>query len=58
MKERNNILDKLKRPWIWNGWMLKYSSDNPKRDREIVMDAVKLDGQAIQFASEDLHRDI
>ena len=25
-EKRNNILEKLKRPWSWNEWRIKYSS--------------------------------
>ena len=40
-QDRNNILELLNRPWSWNEWVLKDASDDQKRDREIVMDAVK-----------------
>ena len=53
MQERNNILELLKEPRSWNGWELKDASDDLKRDREIVMAAVKQNGRALEFASED-----
>ena len=53
-KERNNILEKLNRPWNWNGWKLQDASEYLKRDSEIVMAAVKHVGNVLEFASEDL----
>ena len=40
-EERNNILEKLNRHWSADGWKLKDTSEDLKRDREIVMAAVK-----------------
>ena len=53
-EKRNNILEKLNRPWNWNGWELQDASEDMKRDSEIVMAAVKQYGNALEFASEDL----
>ena len=47
-------LEKLNRPWNWNGWKLQDASEYLKRDSEIVMAAVKQYGNALEFASEDL----
>ena len=56
-EERNNILEKLERPVILNGWDLEFASEDLKRDREIVMAAVKQDFRALEFASDTLKRD-
>ena len=58
MEDRSNILELLNRPWSWNGWALKDTSEDLKRDSEIVMTAVKQYGKALEFASEDLKRDM
>ena len=56
-KERDNILELLKRPWSWNGWRLKDASENLKRDGEIVMAVIRQNGKALNFASKDLQGD-
>ena len=56
-KERNNILEKLNRPWNWNGWELQDASQDLKRYSEIVVAAVKQYGNALEFASDDLQKD-
>ena len=50
MEEHNNILELLKRPWSWNGWILNDASDDQKRDRKIVMAAVNQNGLSLKFA--------
>ena len=56
-EDRNNILDKLNRLWSRDGWALKDASEDMKRDRDIVMTAVKQNGWSPQLASENLQRD-
>ena len=40
-EERDNILELLKTPWSGDGSRHEDASDNHKRDREIVISAVK-----------------
>ena len=40
-EERENILELYKKPWIRNGWRLENASENHRRDREIVVAAIK-----------------
>ena len=51
MEECNNIIELLKRPWNWDGWALKDASEDMKGDREIVMAAVKQNGDALECIS-------
>ena len=44
----------MRTPWSWNGWKLEDTSENHKRDEEIVMAAVMQNEGAIKSASEEL----
>ena len=56
-EKHKNILEKLNGTWCWNGRVLEDASEDLRRDREIVMAAVKHHGYALQFVSEDLQID-
>ena len=51
MEERNSILETLNRPWSQDEWNLDFASKDLKRDRDIVMAAVKQRGWALKDAS-------
>ena len=48
---RNTIFEIMSTPWSRDGWRLKGASENLRRDREIVMAAVKQYGLVLQFVS-------
>ena len=56
-EDRNNILELLRKYWSRNVWRLEDTSDNLRRDRELVMAAGNNLGFALEFASEDFQRD-
>ena len=37
-----------------NGWALKYTSEELKNDKEVVLEAVKRNGLTLQYASKEL----
>ena len=56
-EEPNNILEILRTPWSWNEWSIEVASENLKRHEEILMAAIRQNGVALKFASEDLQGD-
>ena len=71
MEERDKILEILKTPWVGDGWRLEYmmtvirhnggvikfASEDPWGDRDIVIVAVKHYGWPLVFISEEIRRD-
>ena len=47
MEERNNILELLERPVSLHGWENFHVSNGLRGDKDIVLEAVKVNGQAL-----------
>ena len=41
----------------WNGYVLKYASEDLRADRDVVLEAVRQHGHALEYASDELRAD-